>query len=285
MLRPLAALLRRPHLLGGFLGRYDGLLWRFEGDTPHFQVNGIEVLDRLYHFHDMEERPGAPPSEKIWEHDQQVLRAAQAFYAEVAKRTAASSHAELEKLFSGKQNRKLCDGDESLWRTCVASHSGFQLGLELLLLAPRIGRRSGFLDVRVGEDLAPVFPEIFTDPKSQAERTRVLAPPPVAGADEIVTPMGGTFYAREAPHLPPLAPVGAHYEAGQPLFIIEVMKMFNKILAPFSGRVVENLMAERDGSVVQKGQLIFRIEPDERVERESQSSRAARVRAATLALL
>ena len=42
--------------------------------------------------------------------------------------------------------------------------------------------------------------------------------------------MGGTFYAREAPHLPPLVDEGDHFEAGQPLFIIEVMKMFNKVL-------------------------------------------------------
>ena len=150
---------------------------------------------------------------------------------------------------------------------------------------PRIGRRSGFLDVGVGEDLAPFFPEIFTEKEAMAERVRALAPPPLASADEIVTPMGGTFYAREAPHLPLLVEVGEHFEAGQPLFIIEVMKMFNKILAPFSGTVVDSLMADRDGSVVQKGQVIYRIEPDERVEVESESARDARVRAATLALL
>ena len=96
--------------------------------------------------------------------------------------------------------------------------------------------------------------------------------------------MGGTYYAREAPHLPPLVKVGDHFEAGQPLFIIEVMKMFNKVLAPFAGTVTEDLMAGRDGTVVAKGQTIFAIEPDVRVEPESES-RAARVRAATLALL
>ena len=87
--------------------------------------------------------------------------------------------------------------------------------------------------------------------------------------------MGGTFYAREAPHLPPLVEEGDHFEAGQPLFVIEVMKMFNKVLAPFSGTVTENLMADRDGTVVKKGQTIFAIEPDERVEPESESARAA----------
>jgi multidrug efflux pump subunit AcrA (membrane-fusion protein) len=63
------------------------------------------------------------------------------------------------------------------------------------------------------------------------------------------------------------------------------MKMFNKVLAPFSGTVLENLMAGKDGTVVAKGQKIFSIEPDERVEPESESTRAARIRAATLALL
>jgi biotin carboxyl carrier protein len=97
--------------------------------------------------------------------------------------------------------------------------------------------------------------------------------------------MGGAFYTREAPHLPRLVEVGDHFEAGQPLFIIEVMKMFNKILAPFSGTVTENPMADNDGTVVAKGQTIFKIEPDERVEEETAEVRDARVRSATLALL
>ena len=78
---------------------------------------------------------------------------------------------------------------------------------------------------------------------------------------------------------------GQHFEAGQPLFVIEVMKMFNKVLAPFSGRVVKNLMAGRDGSVVKKGEAIFRIEPDERREPETPEAAAKRKRDATLALL
>jgi biotin carboxyl carrier protein len=97
--------------------------------------------------------------------------------------------------------------------------------------------------------------------------------------------MGGTFYAREAPQLPPLVEEGDHFEVGQPLFVIEVMKMFNKVLAPFSGTVVENLMRDQDGRVVKKGQVIFRIEPDERISSESPESIAARRHATTLALL
>jgi biotin carboxyl carrier protein len=175
--------------------------------------------------------------------------------------------------------------DAELWARCQAAHRGHQLGLELLLLIPRIGARSGFLELSVNEELQPVVPERFADATTQTQLVRALAPPPAAAADEIVTPMGGTFYAREAPQLPPLVDVGDHFEVGQPLFVIEVMKMFNKVLAPFSGTVLESLMHDRDGQVVKKGQVIFRIEPDERVSAESPESVAARRRATTLSLL
>ena len=83
--------------------------------------------------------------------------------------------AELEALFAGKPNAKLCGGDESLWQRCVASHRGFQLGLELLLLVPRVGIKSAFLEVTVNEELQPVFPKQFLDAKQAAEFARALA--------------------------------------------------------------------------------------------------------------
>ncbi len=61
--------------------------------------------------------------------------------------------------------------------------------------------------------------------------------------------------------------------------------MFNKVLAPFSGTVTAKLIEAGDGSIVSKGQPIFRIDPDERVERESEEARRARARQVTLALL
>jgi multidrug efflux pump subunit AcrA (membrane-fusion protein) len=44
-------------------------------------------------------------------------------------------------------------------------------------------------------------------------------------------------------------------------------------------------MAGRDGSVVKKGEAIFRIEPDERREPETPETASKRKRVATLALL
>ncbi|HEY8122563.1 MAG TPA: biotin/lipoyl-containing protein [Myxococcota bacterium] len=283
--RPLARLFANAHVLGGFLGRFDAELWRLEDGEPRFAANPVRFLEELYHFLDLESRRGKPPSEKIWSHDAEILDAARAFYDAVEARTGAKSATELDALFAGAPSASLCAGSEPLWRRCVAAHRGFQLGLDLLLLVPRLGVKSAFLEVTVDEELQPVFPKQFLDAKRAAELARSLAPPPPAASDEIVTPTGGTFYAREAPHLPLLIEEGQHFEAGQPLFVIEVMKMFNKVLAPFSGTIVKNLMVGRDGSVVKKGEAIFRIEPDERREQESPEAAAKRKREATLALL
>jgi biotin carboxyl carrier protein len=97
--------------------------------------------------------------------------------------------------------------------------------------------------------------------------------------------MGGAFYPREAPHLPLLIDEGDHFEEGQPLFIVEVMKMFNKVLAPFSGVITKRFMRDQEGAIVAKGQPIFKIEPDERIEEEPPEVVASRQRDVTLSLL
>lgn len=285
LLRPIEKLLENAHVLAGFLGRFDGELFAHGDGEVRFVDNPVHFLERLYHFLDLEHVASKPPSERIWDHDQNILTEALAFYTEVEERTGARNAADLDTLFSGKEAKKLSNGDADLWKKAVAAHRGFQTGLELLLLVPRIGARAGFLDITVGDDLVPVFPEQFLDEEGTKPNLRALAPPPVASADEIVTPMGGTYYEREAPHLPVLIEEGQHFEAGQPLFIIEVMKMFNKISVPYSGTVTKNLMTDKDGSVVAKGQPIFKIEPDEKVEIASEEEIAKRRREVTLALL
>jgi len=63
--------------------------------------------------------------------------------------------------------------------------------------------------------------------------------------------------------MPAFVSEGMHFEKGQTLYIIEVMKMFNKVLAPFSGTLDKILMTGSDGTIVQKGQPLFKITPDE----------------------
>ena len=72
------------------------------------------------------------------------------------------------------------------------------------------------------------------------------------------------YYAQEAPGMPPFVTEGMHFEKGQPLYIIEVMKMFNKVYAPFSGTIDKILMTGTDGTIVSKGQPLFKVTPDEK---------------------
>jgi biotin carboxyl carrier protein len=95
--------------------------------------------------------------------------------------------------------------------------------------------------------------------------------------------MGGMAYMREAPALPPIVTEGGHFEVGQPLYIIEVMKMFNKVIAPFSGTIKKVLVT--DGVVVRKGQRLFEVEPDEPIVLEEEGVRVKRRRDRTKALL
>jgi len=285
VLRPLRKLLGDPHRLAGFIGRFGGELWRVQGGNVEFTENPIRALSALYHYLHMETNPARPPSEVIWDHDAKILDEAIAFYASVTERTGSVDWKATQQLFDGSPDARLVGGDSELWGRCVGAHHGFQVGLELLLLLPKLGVVAGFSDITVDDAYEVHFPEKFTQADAYRDGTRALAPPPRASSNEIVTPMGGVFYAREAPHLPPLIEEGQHFDVGQPLFIIEVMKMFNKVTAPFAGTIVENLMADRDGTVVKKGQALFRIEPDERIEEETPEQLEARKQKFTESLL
>ena len=113
---------------------------------------------------------------------------------------------------------------------------------------------------------------------------KVLVPPPMASSDEILAQSGGMFYSRETPQHDVYVREGDHFEAGDPLFIVEVMKMFNKVYAPFAGTIKE-VLVQTDGTIISKGQPIFKIEPDEVIEQVSPEDIAARRREATVSFL
>ncbi|MDE0885501.1 MAG: biotin carboxylase [Myxococcota bacterium] len=285
LLRPLRRLLAAPHALAGFIGLYHDEFWRPNGKDFDFLANPLKVLQTLYQYLHMDFDANKPPSEMIWQDDNGLLEDALSFYAQIQEQSGAADWPALEALLGQGACDEVTAGDPELWARCQAAHAGYQAGLELLLVIPRISARSGFGEIRVGDDFEPVFPEQYTDPEIADPLIRTLAPPPKASSNEILTPMGGALFGREAPHLPLLAEEGMHFEEGQPLFIIEVMKMFNKISAPFAGTVKRCLIEDTDGVVVNKGQKIFEIEPDEVVVEESEEEIQERHQTVTLALL
>lgn len=74
----------------------------------------------------------------------------------------------------------------------------------------------------------------------------------------IISPMVGTFYRSPAPGAEVFVQEGQNISAGDPVCIIEAMKMMNEVSSQFSGKVVRILV--EDGAVVQKGDKLFIIE-------------------------
>jgi acetyl-CoA carboxylase biotin carboxyl carrier protein len=88
------------------------------------------------------------------------------------------------------------------------------------------------------------------------------APPPAAAAarsdlQTITAPMVGTFYRSPAPGEPAFVDVGSRVAVGQPVCILEAMKLMNELETEFSGEVVEILV--ENGTPVEFGQALMRI--------------------------
>lgn len=75
----------------------------------------------------------------------------------------------------------------------------------------------------------------------------------------IKSPMIGTFYRSPSPDKPVFVNVGDEIKAGQPICIIEAMKLFNEIESEVSGRIVK-VIAD-DSSPVEYDQPLFLVEP------------------------
>jgi len=80
-----------------------------------------------------------------------------------------------------------------------------------------------------------------------------------SSAHVITSPFVGTFYRRPNPEASVYVELGARVEKGQPLCIIEAMKLMNEIESDIDGTVVEVLVA--DGVTVEYGQALFRVKP------------------------
>lgn len=271
--RPLKKLLEQPHLFSAWLSTFRGD-FEVAGAKVTWKKNPVKVLAETYHLLHMTKEEGLPPSSAIWGHDEELLERGLAVYAEIESRLGLSDWAEVSKAL--ESDTAPSGFDAQLWEKVRAAHQGHQLGLEIFDVLAVLGAEAGFFDIVVNEDLTVTLPERLQDAELQARMKKVLVPPPVASSDEIVAVTGGMFYSREAPDRPPLLGVGSHFEAGQPLYIIEVMKMFNKVNATFSGTVVE-VLVENDGKIVKKGEALFKVKPDiEIAERDLEAEAAAR---------
>ena len=260
VVRPLDVLLAEPHLLSGWISYADAAFERDDQDTWQFAINPLELLAQLYHFLNMDRDPASPAAKQIWSQDQAILDEGLAFYAELSARLDIQDWPSLQTAIESASHPAIED-----WSAVRAAHADFQAGMDLLRLLPICADEVEFEVLAVEPNLDIHIPDFLTDSDNQKIATLELAPPPVQNADEIVAASGGMFYAQQSPGDPPLVSPGQTVRPGDPLYIVEVMKMFNLVRAEFAC-TIDEVLVEGDATVVKKGQPLFKVTPTETVE-------------------
>ncbi|MEO6278149.1 acetyl-CoA carboxylase biotin carboxyl carrier protein [Roseateles sp.] len=109
---------------------------------------------------------------------------------------------------------------------------------------------------------------VAAQPVYAAAPVAAAAPAPVAAAAPaaapvetghiVKSPMVGTFYRASGPNAKPFGELGQQIKEGEPICIIEAMKIMNEIEADKSGTITKVLC--ENGQAVEFGQPLFVIE-------------------------
>ena len=137
---------------------------------------------------------------------------------------------------------------------------------ELVLETPDtklIVRRRSTASGSASADMRPSEAAPATTPAVSAPPRAAPAAPTGEGLHEglhvVRAPMVGTFHRAPSPGAPPFVEVGQAVRKGDPLCLIEVMKLFTTIYAEIDGRVTE--ICAENAAPVEYGQMLFTIEP------------------------
>ncbi len=104
---------------------------------------------------------------------------------------------------------------------------------------------------------APGTSSAALPPSPAAASSAAPAAPPDAGR-VIKSPMVGTFYRSASPGAKAFVDVGSVVKPGEPVCIIEAMKIMNEIEADIGGTIVRILC--ENGQAVEYGQPLFVVE-------------------------
>lgn len=120
----------------------------------------------------------------------------------------------------------------------------------------------GEISVKIGEASISIKAKeaqmVYTTPQAAAvENAPKKEIAEKHSGSEVKSPIVGTFYASPAPDKPPFVTVGSAVKKGDPLFIIESMKLMNEVQSDFDGVVSEILVS--DGQGLEFGQLVMTI--------------------------
>ncbi len=124
----------------------------------------------------------------------------------------------------------------------------------------RAGANSNAAAAVAGHGAASAVKAQVTMPAKTAEAVKGTAQAPELAPNQrlVQSPMVGTFYRRASPEAAPFVEEGDTVRKGQPLCIIEAMKMMNEIEADVAGRVIRVLC--ENGQPVEYEQPLMIIE-------------------------
>lgn len=106
---------------------------------------------------------------------------------------------------------------------------------------------------------APVAPVQAAPKAAAAPEAASTAASEAGNYITIKSPMIGTFYRTPNPDTDPFVKVGDTVSIGQPVCIIEAMKLFNEIESEISGTIVKVLV--ENATPVEYDQPLFLVEP------------------------
>ncbi|MDE1948684.1 MAG: acetyl-CoA carboxylase biotin carboxyl carrier protein [Burkholderiales bacterium] len=133
-----------------------------------------------------------------------------------------------------------------------------------------ITEAEGKVRIVKGGYAAPAPVAYASAPAAVAAAPVVAPPPPAPSAAEVAaataqaeakfikSPMVGTFYRSASPGGKPFVEVGSTINAGEPVCIIEAMKIMNEIEADLGGKIARILC--ENGQAVEFGQPLFVLE-------------------------
>lgn len=128
---------------------------------------------------------------------------------------------------------------------------------KITMLIEFVGRSNvSELSVKDKDVSVHIVKGVSTGPVVQTGVTEAAQPQAEVKAPKVETqvvkaPVYGVLYLRPKPGEPVFVSAGQHVVEGQTLFIIEAMKVMNKVTAPCSGRVI--FAYEGDGHEVDAG--------------------------------
>ena len=121
----------------------------------------------------------------------------------------------------------------------------------------RLSLRAGDCSLEVEFGGAPAVVTAVAAPVAVVPLEEAEAP----GTHYVKAPLVGTFYVAPSPGAEPFVRVGDLVEPGQPVGIVEAMKLMNQVTAEAAGRVVQVLAG--DGESVEYDQPLLALAPPE----------------------